>query len=268
MSTWAIGDVQGCFEPLTRLLDAIDFRSERDRLVLVGDLVNRGPESLEVLRWARSLGDGLVALVGNHDLHLLAVSRGLREIRPGDTLAAVLAAPDRADLLEWLAGNPFLHREQGHVFVHAALHPSWDLQVAELQASRLHRALQGEAAAALLENYQQDPPERWSEARGAEQQQSFALAVFTRLRCLCGDGRLSFDFTGPLKQLPSDRVPWWRVPGALPREEILVCGHWAAVGVHQEGRLRAIDSGCVWGRSLSAYCLDDGRIVQVAGWGQ
>lgn len=268
MSTWAVGDIQGCFEPLQRLLDEIDYRAERDRLILLGDLVNRGPQSLEVLRWVRAQGPALVSLLGNHDLHLLAVARGLRSMREGDTLQPVLEAGDRDDLLRWLLHRPLLHREGAHTFVHAAIHPSWSLEVAQSQADRVHRALRGEDAAGLLVRYQRPPPAHPRQATGAEDELALALAVFTRLRCVTADGALSFDFTGTLEDLPPDRVPWWRASRGGRSNNTVVFGHWAAIGVHREEGLLALDSGCVWGRQLSAYCLEDGRVVQVAGLSQ
>jgi len=264
MSTWAIGDIQGCFEPLSRLLVAIDYKPDRDRLILLGDLVNRGPDSLEVLRWARAQGEGLTSLLGNHDLHLLASAHGLRSPSPGDTLEAILAADDRDDLLSWLTERPFLHRESAHVFVHAGLHPSWQPGEAERRAQRLRVALR-EDTRCLLEAYQQQVPTYPQDVQGPEQQVAFDLAVFTRLRCLTVDGALSFDFSAGLDELPADRVPWWRARHALPATETVVFGHWAAIGVHREKQFRAIDSGCVWGRLLSAYCIENDRLVQVPG---
>jgi bis(5'-nucleosyl)-tetraphosphatase (symmetrical) len=268
MSTWAVGDIQGCFEPLQHLLSEIDYRAERDRLILLGDLVNRGPQSLEVLRWARAQGDLLVSLLGNHDLHLLAVAKGLRSLSEGDTLQPVLDAPDRDDLLRWLLHRPLLHREGAHTFVHAAIHPSWSLEMAQSHSEGLQRALGGPDAGELLMRYQRPPPAHPHQALAAEDELALALAVFTRLRCVTASGEMSFDFTGTLEDLPADRVPWWRARRDQGSGEVIVFGHWAAIGVHREEGLLALDSGCVWGRKLSAYCLDDGRIVQVAGLSQ
>jgi len=263
MSTWAIGDIQGCFEALSRLLVEIDYRPERDRLILLGDLVNRGPDSLKVLRWAQAQGDALVALLGNHEVHLLSVAEGLRKTGPDDSLEDILAAADRDELLAWLRNCPLMHREPGHVFVHAALHPSWQIDEAARRAERLQLALR-EDASSLLELYQQAPPSLPQQIRGLEEQLVFDLAVLTRLRCVTAEGALSFDFSGGLDELPVDRVPWWRAASQPPVGRV-VFGHWAAIGVHREQRFLALDSGCVWGRLLSAYCLEDDSIVQVPG---
>lgn len=264
MSTWAIGDVQGCFEPLQRLLVAINFDPSSDRLVLLGDLVNRGPDSLAVLRWASSTA-GVDAVLGNHDLHLLAAAAGVRELRSGDTLRPVLDAPDRNELLLWLSRRPVLLVESGFALVHAALHPSWSLAEAEQRARALESVLRGPDPGALLSNYYCAELGPLGSMASEAQQLSHSLAVFTRLRCVTEQGALSFDFTGPLEELPPGRTPWWRA-SAMQRSDLTVLfGHWAAIGVHSEPGICALDSGCVWGRKLSAYRLDDGRIIQVEG---
>lgn len=265
MSTWAIGDIQGCFEPLQRLLSAIDFVPGRDRVLLLGDLVNRGPDSLSVLRWASSSA-GVEAVLGNHDLHLLAASLGVRSLSSADTLAGVLAAPDRDALLSWLRQRPLLLCEGEHVLVHAALHPSWTLAEAKQQAEAVEEALRGKEAPKLLESYYRAATGPMTASTSESDRLSHSLAVLTRLRCLSPDGALSFDFSGTLDELPADRVPWWRAPGRDPTEVIVLFGHWAAIGVHREPGICGLDSGCVWGRRLSAYCLEDGRIEQVEGW--
>lgn len=262
MSTWAIGDVQGCFEPLQRLLSAIDFVAGRDRVLLLGDLVNRGPDSLSVLRWASSSA-GVDAVLGNHDLHLVAAYLGVRDLRSADTLDEVLAAPDRDELLSWLRQRPVLVCEGQHVLVHAALHPTWSLAEAQRQAQAVQEALRGEQASALLQSYYRAAAGPLAAGASQSQQLGHALAVFTRLRCLSRDGALSFDFSGTLDDLPPERVPWWRAPDRKPADFTVLFGHWAAIGVHRESGICGLDSGCVWGRRLSAYCLEDQRIVQV-----
>ena len=264
MSTWAIGDVQGCFEPLQRLLVAIDFDPSSDHLLLLGDLVNRGPDSLEVLRWARQTA-GVDAVLGNHDLHLLAVTAGVRELHSGDTLRPVLEAQDCDELVFWLRHRPLLIVQGDHVLVHAALHPSWSLAEAEQKARALEAALRGPDSGRLLSAYYRANMEAPNSAVPELQQLSHSLAVLTRLRCVTEGGALSFDFTGPLEELPPGRTPWWRASGTRRTGTTVLFGHWAAIGVHSEPGICALDSGCVWGRKLSAYCLDDGRVVQVEG---
>ena len=264
MSTWAIGDIQGCFEPLQRLLVAIDFDPSSDRLVLLGDLVNRGPDSLDVLRWASSTA-GVDAVLGNHDLHLLAAASGVRGLFGDDTLRPVLDAPDRDELLLWLSRRPLLRIESGFALVHAALHPNWSIAEAEQRARALESVLRGPDSGTLLSNYYRAELGPLGSMASEAQQLSHALAVFTRLRCLTDRGALSFDFSGPLEELPAGRTPWWRASGMWRGGLTVLFGHWAAIGVHREPGICALDSGCVWGRELSAYCLDDGRIVQVKG---
>ena len=270
MTTWAIGDIQGCFTALKKLLRVIDFSPARDRLILLGDLVNRGPESLEVLRWARSC-DAVEAVLGNHDLHLLAAAAGVSQLSVSDELHTVLNAPDREALLSWLRHRPLLLLKQNYVCVHAALHPQWSLAEAQRRARAAQDALCGPGWADLLAAYYEvdvapSTVQQPEHQRSGLHELLCSLAVFTRLRCLTEDGELSFDYTGPLDGLPPGRVPWWRAVGASWPDWTVLFGHWAAVGLHQESGILALDTGCVWGRQLSAYCLEDRRIEQVDGW--
>lgn len=265
MATFAVGDVHGCWESLERLLARLPFDPASDRLWLVGDLVNRGPRSLEVLRWARStaaaMGERFAAVLGNHDLRLLALAAGLTRPKRLDTLEEVLAAPDGGDLVAWLGGLPLLHEAEvggePWVMVHAGLRPEWTVAGAAAAARRVEAALAGPRRDGLLVK---GPPDPGADAPGLHPLRE-DLAAFTLLRTLTAKGRRC-DFSGPLEELPDGCVPWFRVPGRRSAGRRIVCGHWAALGLHREKRVLAIDSACVWGRRLTAVRLDDGDLFQ------
>ena len=262
MATYAIGDVHGCFATLRALLGRIDFRPARDRLWMVGDLVNRGPDSLAVLRWAAALGDGLVAVLGNHDLHLLARAAGVAERRRRDTLEEVLAAPDRDELLAWLRARPVLHRDGDRVLVHAGLFPQWSVEEAEGLAREVEERLRGKASLRLLRQASLKRAERWRPALSAGARARVALAAMARLRALDGDGRMCVDWSGPPAGLPAGCRAWFAVAERRSAEAQIVCGHWAALGLRLEPGLAALDTGCVWGHCLTAWRLDDGQVFQ------
>jgi bis(5'-nucleosyl)-tetraphosphatase (symmetrical) len=259
MATYAIGDVHGCFDTLRALLDRLPFDPAADRLWLVGDLVNRGPRSLEVLRWARELaermGGRFQAVLGNHDLRLVAVGRGVAEPRRGDTLDEVLEAPDRDALLGWLGGLPLLHRDGDRLLVHAGLLPGWTPGEAERRAREVEAALSGPPGDDLLRRPEQgeDDPVP-SELREA-------LAAFTLLRT-CTPGGDRCPHSGPPDQAPAGCIPWFEVPGRASAEFQVVCGHWSALGLHLADGVAALDSGVVWGGALSALRLDDREVFQ------
>ena len=257
MATYAIGDVQGCFTTLERLLRRIDFDAGRDRLWLVGDLVNRGPSSLEVLRWAKSLGKSLVVVLGNHDLHLLARAEGLREARKRDTFDEILKAPDRDALLEWLAGRPLLHRDGEFVMVHAGLHPEWSLEDAEALAWEAQEALRSRKRYSLLETFEDSGESpSWSADLAGLERLRLVVDVLTRIRTVKATGALCLEFTGPPKQAPEGCVPWYE-RSTLPSGTTVLFGHWAALGLHLGRNAIGLDTGCAWGRSLTALRLED-----------
>lgn len=262
MATLVIGDVQGCDVSLGRLLDRARFDPSRDRLWLTGDLVNRGPASAAVLRRLRALGDAVVAVLGNHDLHLLAASLGLRETRPRDSLRDVLEAPDAAELLAWLRLRPLLHREGRHVLVHAGLAPSWTPEDAEALAREVEDVVRGPGLAELLQTMTAATPRRWDDALTGFARHATAAAFLTRLRTCRQDGEALFEFTGPPAAAPPGFVPWFEVPGRRSGDVTVLFGHWAALGLHRAPGVVALDSGCVWGRELTALHLEDGRILQ------
>ncbi len=262
MATYAIGDIQGCYQTLQALLHRCGFDPEVDRLWLVGDLVNRGPRSLEVLRWARHLDDRIVAVLGNHDLHLLGRVLGLRHPRKSDTLDTILEAPDCQDLIAWLRRRPLLHRHGSFVMVHAGLLPEWTVEEAESLARQAEAALQGEGLHEALASLKEPAPLRWSPELEDSQRLRVALRAFTRLRMLSRGGLDCEDFSGPPDEAPSGCVAWFDVPNRRCQGVTVVSGHWAALGLRIQPGLMALDSACVWGGELSAVRLEDGEVFQ------
>jgi bis(5'-nucleosyl)-tetraphosphatase (symmetrical) len=265
MSTYVIGDVHGCSRTLDALLDRLPFDPERDRLWMTGDLVNRGPSSAEVLRWARRtarrLGERFVSVLGNHDVHLLARWSGA-DPRPRDTLDDVLQAPDRAELIDWLHERPLLHREGDTVLVHAGLLPQWSVDEAESLAREVHEALHSPASKRILNRYA-TPPRMWRADFTRGQRRDRALAVFTLIRTVDRHGTPHGDYTGPPGACPPGTVPWFAVPGRRSVDHRIVFGHWAALGLEMAPGVRALDTGCAWGGRLTALRLEDDRIFQV-----
>lgn len=262
MATYAIGDVHGCMVTLRALLAQIAFSPARDRLWMVGDLVNRGPDSLGVLRWAVGQGEALTAVLGNHDLHLLARAAGVAERRRRDTLEDVLAAPDRDDLLAWLRTRPLLHREDDRVLVHAGLFPPWSVEQAERLAREVEVRLRGRGGRRLLRQAMVKRAERWRDSLPPGARARVALAGMARLRALTADGTMCIEWSGPPSELPAGCRPWFAMPDRLSAGSLVICGHWAALGLRLEPGLAALDSGCVWGHCLTALRLDDGRVFQ------
>ncbi len=267
MSTYAIGDVQGCHEELLRLIDAMRFDPASDTVWLVGDLVNRGPGSLAVLRLLASLGDKCVAVLGNHDLHLLAVSEGYARLRPDDTLDELLAAHDRDELLAWLRGRPMLHAKGTHAMVHAGVLPQWDIDTARARAGEIESALRGEGYRKFLERLYGSKPESWDDALAGPDRLRVIVNSMTRMRFCSAQGRMEFASKGGLESAPEGYLPWFDVPGRASVDHIIVCGHWSALGLVLRPDLVALDTGCAWGGSLTAVCLEDGRVFQQSALG-
>ncbi len=266
MATYAIGDVHGCAATLRALLDGLPFRPDRDRLWLVGDLVNRGPDSLGVLRWARraseELGDRFFAVLGNHDLHLLGLAAGIVPAKRRDTLEPVLRAPDRDELLAWLASRPLLHRDGDTVLVHGGLPPRWGLAEAERLAREAEGALASPERRRLLAAFDR-PPTRWCEDLPPLDRRAFVLAALTLIRMVGADGSPCLGFSGAPDRAPRGCVPWYRVPERASAGATVVCGHWAALGLHLAPGVVALDTGCVWGGQLTAVRLEDAEVFQV-----
>lgn len=264
MATYAIGDVHGCLETLERLLDAIDFRRAHDRLWFVGDLVNGGPDSVGVLRRVRRLGDRAVTVLGNHDLHLLAVASGAAEMREEDNFDDVLEAPDRGELLEWLGHRPMLHRRGDTLMVHAGLLPPWDADKAVALARELEDALRSDTRADFFDEMYGNRPRRWSDDLTGIERQRVIINAFSRMRCVDEAGQIDFDYKQELDGIPGGLMPWFAHPQRQTRDKRIVFGHWSAIGYHCEEGAHALDSGCVWGSKLTALRLDDEHLFQVA----
>ena len=263
MATYAIGDVQGCVEPLKDLLDRIGFDRARDRLWFVGDLVNRGPDSLATLRLVRDLGESAVTVLGNHDFHLLAVAAGKAKKHRSDTLDQVLEAPDREQLLTWLRQQPMLHVEGDRAMVHAGLLPQWSVAEARALAQEVEAQLRGDNWIKFLANLYGDRPEAWSEdLRGADRLRVIVNAM-ARMRFCTAKGKIELRTKGETANAPPGYFPWFDAPGRASRDHTLIFGHWSTLGLKLRPDLLALDSGCVWGGSLSAVRLEDRRLYQV-----
>jgi bis(5'-nucleosyl)-tetraphosphatase (symmetrical) len=263
MATYAIGDIQGCFEPLQRLLDQIGFDAGSDRLWLVGDLVNRGPDSLATLRFVRSLGETAVVVLGNHDLHMLAVAEGHEKLKRGDTLQDVLDAPDRDTLLDWLRQCPLMHFEDGWAMVHAGLLPAWNVSRALELAAEVEAALRAPAYRSFLARMYGNHPERWSDTLGGYDRLRVIVNAMTRMRLCTAEGEMEFTHKGRPKDPPAGYLPWFDVPERRSRDTPLIFGHWSALGLVKRPNLFGLDTGCLWGRRLTALRLEDRRLFQV-----
>lgn len=258
MALYAIGDLQGCHAEFMALLERLRFEPRRDRLWLTGDLVNRGPASLAALREVRSLGRAATVVLGNHDLHLLAMAYAPKTVKRRDPgLEAVLDAPDAAELLAWLASRPLLHRDAalGWTLIHAGLPPQWTLAQAESCASEVETALRDDPAA-MLEDMYGDEPDCWSPSLAGARRLRFAVNCLTRLRFVDREGRLLLACKGTIADAPAGAMPWFRHPERATKGDAFVFGHWSALGFLAEPGLRCLDTGCVWGGALTALRLD------------
>ena len=255
MATYAIGDLQGCYDTFQRLLDRIGFEPARDEVWLAGDLVNRGPGSLSVLRWVKAHESSCRVVLGNHDLHLLARARGLEGRRRRDTLEGVLQAKDRDELIEWLRRQPLLQRHGNRVMVHAGLLPRWTLDEAENRAKRAQAFLRSDHWDRALRRSSPDLP---MDAELAEVRET--VAVMTRVRMLAMDGSPRFAHKGPPEGAPPGQQAWYAARHQRPEDAVVLFGHWAALGFRAVEGVVALDSGCVWGQTLTALRLDDQKV--------
>ena len=265
MATYAIGDVQGCFRSLEKLIQHIAFDPVRDRLWFVGDLVNKGPDSLAVLRYVKGLGQAAVTVLGNHDLHLLAIAEGIRRPHRDDTVQNVLGAPDRTDLLNWLRQRPLLHRDKGSVLLHAGLLPQWTVSQAEGLAKEVEDVLRSPEYRTLLRTlYEEQLPARWSDDLAGAARLGLIAKTLTRLRICTKEGLADFSFGDLPDRVPLHFQPWFDIAGRKSADVTVVCGHWAALGLYIREHVLVLDSGCVYGRHLTAVRLEDRQVYQVA----
>lgn len=260
----AIGDIQGCFDCFQALLGEVDRQFSSPRLWLCGDLVNRGPKSLEILRWAKANTDRLICVLGNHDLHLLAVLAGARTAGRNDTLGAILSAPDRDELVDWLRTRPLAHLENGHLLVHAGVLPQWSAAAALERAHEVERVLRTEQWPAFVQAMYGDMPRSWRDDLAGTDRLRVIVNALTRLRFCRSDGRMEFATKEGVGAAPAGYQPWFEVAERASRDVTVVFGHWSTLGLYDRPGLLGLDTGCVWGGELTAVRLSDRARLQVA----
>lgn len=264
MAIYAVGDVQGCFSELLELVENLEFSPQRDQLWFTGDLVNRGPQSLDVLRYVRTLGTSAKVVLGNHDLHLLALADGVCKEKPSDTLSAILSAPDSRILLDWLRHQPLMvnNSSLNLCMVHAGVYPWWNLQTAFERASEVEKVLQGKHHHNFLSVLYGNKPTRWEEHLGKWDRLRFITNSFTRMR-YCDNRRnlLLKQKCAPGNQLPNTK-PWFEFKSVKFNEPLstIVFGHWSTLGLYHKDNVLGLDTGCVWGGALTAAQIDPGPI--------
>jgi len=255
MSVYAISDVQGCYDALNALLDKLGFAPAKDTLWFAGDLVNRGPQSLQTLRFVKSLGKSALTVLGNHDLHLLAIDAGVKKTN-GD-LTPILEAPDRQELIDWLRQQPLLHHDPGlgYTLVHAGLSPQWDLATAQACARELEQVLRSDHYREFLKVMYGDRPRKWRRWLFGERRLRYICNCFTRIRYCTTDGKLALKEKGAPGSQPKQYVPWFDVPNRANQDLRIVFGHWSTLGAFHAPGIYALDTGCVWGGALTALEL-------------
>jgi bis(5'-nucleosyl)-tetraphosphatase (symmetrical) len=256
MAIYAIGDIQGCFDDLLRLVDKINFDPTADQLWFTGDLVNRGPKSLETLRYVKNLGKAAVTVLGNHDLHLLAIASKKQKLRKKDSLYSILVASDRDELLYWLRHQPLLHYQHKFCMVHAGLPSQWGLKKAQKMAKKVEQILQGPNYQEFLKNMYGDSANMWSpELKGSERAR-FIVNGLTRIRFCTAKGKLDFKYHGAPGTQPDKLIPWFEVPDRKSTSVKIIFGHWSMLGFYAGNNCYGLDTGCLWGRQLTALKLD------------
>ena len=263
MATYAIGDIQGCFASLSRLLEVCRFDPAIDRLWLVGDLVNRGPRSLETLRFVRALGSAAVTVLGNHELALLVAAEGFGKRDSTDTFDDILGAPDRDELLTWLRQRPLCHVEGNYCLVHAGLLPQWTVGEARALAAEVEKALSGAQWREFMANLWGSEPAAWDDGLHGWPRLRVIVNAMTRMRFCSAAGVMNFRAKGDVSKAPPGTMPWFDVPGRRSADAVLITGHWSALGLRVTPNLLALDSGCLWGGELTAIRLEDRAVFQV-----
>jgi bis(5'-nucleosyl)-tetraphosphatase (symmetrical) len=262
MSTYAIGDVQGCYDQLMRLLERTQYDERRDILWFVGDLVNRGPQSARTVRFVKSLGERQVTVLGNHDLALLVVEAGIAKPHRGDTFDDILEADDRDELVAWLRHQRMMHAGAGYAMVHAGLLPQWSIAQALALGREVEAALQAPDHREFLKHMYGNEPVRWRDDLAGYDRLRITVNAMTRIRMVTPDGAMEFHHKQGLANAPAGYVPWYDAPGRSSGDTPILCGHWAALGLLLREDVIGLDSGCVWGRSLSAMRLEDRKLTQ------
>jgi bis(5'-nucleosyl)-tetraphosphatase (symmetrical) len=263
MATYAIGDIQGCFHSFQSLLKKIQFNPVSDKLCLVGDLINRGAGSLEVLRWMFEHQSSIVTVLGNHDLHTLVVAEGFVSAHRSDTIQALLDAPDVEELLTWLRHQPLLHFEHDHLIVHAGLLPQWTATQAQSLAGEVHRVLRADNYREFLKHMYGNQPAQWDDALTGWDRLRVITNAMTRLRICSQTGEMEFKFKGELVNRPDGYAPWFEISGRASTDTPIIFGHWSALGLHIANNVYALDTGCLWGGNLTALRLEDKTVFQV-----
>ena len=256
MAIYAIGDIQGCFDQLQRLLDKIDFNCAMDQLWFAGDLVNRGPDSLETLRFIKGLGDSAICVLGNHDLHLLAVSKKPRKTVQDDSLREILNASDCDELLHWIRHLPLIHRTKNFCLIHAGLPPQWDVEQASRAAREVEEILVSDDYEILLKEMYGDSPNQWSDTLEGWNRIRLIINCFTRLRYCDHEGKLDLSCKATPGNQPNNLLPWFNIENRRSRSTCIIFGHWSALGFYAGYNCYCIDSGCIWGGQLTALRLD------------
>lgn len=262
MSTLIVGDLQGCKDQLFQLL-ALTPDAHSHQWIFAGDLINRGPQSLQTLRAVRAMGHRARAVLGNHDLHLLAVSQGIRPLHKDDTLHEILDAPDREELIDWLRHLPLAIHEQAHLIVHAGVLPQWDLQQALALAGEVETMLRSDRWIDFLTHMYGNQPARWSDDLTGDDRLRCIINAFTRVRFCHADGTMDFSVKEGAGAAPPGLMPWFDVPGRKTEDVTVVFGHWSTLGLVMRPNLIALDTGCVWGGKLTAVRLADRALFQV-----
>jgi bis(5'-nucleosyl)-tetraphosphatase (symmetrical) len=252
MALYLIGDIQGCNAALQRLLDKVGFSPSRDHLILLGDLVNRGPDSLAVLRRVIALEGSASCVLGNHDLHLLAVSQGIRREHRNDTLGQTLAAPERAQIIDWLRGRPLALYYAGILMVHAGVLPQWSTEQTLTLAAEVHTVLRSNDWSEFLSAMYGNIPDYWEDSLSGVQRLRLIVNALTRLRFCSPQGHMDFDTKGGLDETPRGLMPWFNVPHRRTRDTVIAFGHWSTLGWMNRADVLCLDTGCVWGKRLTA----------------
>lgn len=267
MSTYVVGDVHGCYKPLQALLEAIAFSPTTDTLWFCGDIINRGPESLACLRFIKNLGNSALMVLGNHELALMTMAHGFLRPKAQDTVDPILRAKDKVDLINWLSTQPLLHHSSLHgaTLVHAGIYPLWTLAEAKAYAKEAELAIQDHSTHTILfKNLFGNHPNCWSIGLPNLDRLRFIMNSFTRMRVLTPDGKMNFTFKGPLHKIPEGHFAWYQLSPLAAQETKIIFGHWAALnGLFDHDKALGIDTGCVWGNTLTAVCLETNKQFNV-----
>lgn len=259
MATYAIGDIQGCYEPLIRLLDKIKFDPTKDSLWFTGDLVNRGPDSVKTLDFVIKLGNSAITVLGNHDLALLALSANAIDPKPKETFTSVLEASNAFELITWLRARPLVHNcdKLGYIMTHAGIYPGWTIEQACNLGNELHQTLIGPQFEEFMHNMFGRKPESWNKNLSGWDRLRFITNALTRMRYCTKDGKLDLKSKGPPSKHEGDSIPWFSKPNPDWTDTKIIFGHWASLeGKCEKKNIFALDTGCIWGGCLTALCLE------------